>query len=333
MIDWGNAQHQVALLILATEGEINQAKSISHLLDDLLNEGWLTHTTRRTRFATTDFGRRQIDKILAARWPAYREDAQNMRTEYGALSVKALTMLRKTAFICSKDLMLPATLNRKTFAAAVLGHSKAIIGDQERARFPEVRLVGDHGVLMRANKGMIIGSSDHHLDCDSVMAMWGVMYLAERRVRADWYFSGVQPQAVVTVENAATFFDMTLPEGWMSLLVEGWNTPVSGKVLAKLPDSVPLIHFGDFDPNGFAIALHLQELVGRPVKHFLPDCALEYVDNHALGFENDMVQWRDAEVNCAHRLVSTLRNQGKWLEQEAITLDPRLVDEIKALIL
>jgi hypothetical protein len=134
---------------------------------------------------------------------------------------------------------------------------------------------------------------------------------------------------VLTVENPASFHDMKLPDSMMAVLVEGWNTPIALRFLRGLAGGVRLIHFGDFDPAGWNIHHHLQRMLARPMTWLAPDFAVEYIATHALPFKQEDRSWSTLPAAALDSLlIRRLYVEGKWLEQEAITLDERLMAEL-----
>ena len=59
--------------------------------------------------------------------------------------------------------------------------------------------------------------------------------------------------------NAGDCIELTLQNNLPANLVDvpGWNTRTTRDLLKGL-DEVPIVHFGDLDPNGIAILAHLR---------------------------------------------------------------------------
>lgn len=332
MIDWKNSHHRAALLQLAAEGRMQQRSGWDGLLAFLQDESWVRQTRRSKELLLTEFGRREVLQILAARCPDWQKLVQELILLDGEISARSLGLLEKRTV---RELRiradLPSRLNRKTFNAAVTGWSKSNVSYTAQTTFPGVELSGDHGILIRSNRGFRLqrGSAIH--DCDAQMQMMGVVYVSERFLRDAWESVGATPTGLLTVENPASFHDLKLPDGMMAVLVEGWNTPVALRFLLGLPKCIHLIHFGDFDPAGWHIRNHLQNHLARQIRWLLPDFAVDYVATHCLPFKNNDRTWQTlppSVFDCT--LLQRLSKEGKWLEQEAITLDSRLFDEIVA---
>jgi hypothetical protein len=79
------------------------------------------------------------------------------------------------------------------------------------------------------------------------------------------------------------------------------------------------VHFGDLDPNGVRIAVHLRSCY-PDIRWAVPDFWREYLPKrgHRLGWPEDL------SLENAPLLVRELAAAGLWLEQEIIALDERL---------
>ncbi len=108
--------------------------------------------------------------------------------------------------------------------------------------------------------------------------------------------------------------------------VPGWNTATIRMLFAALP-AVPVVHFGDLDPNGVRIVAHLQAL--RPdLIWAVPDFWEEQISLR--GQKRD---WpHDLDLDGVPALVRRLAEEGIWLEQEPLALDPRVPGYLAHLI-
>ena len=154
-------------------------------------------------------------------------------------------------------------------------------------------------------------------------AIAGEVVLSERALIDGTRLVGTTPIAVLLVENLGPHLDIEVPEGWM-VHVPGWNTATVKRVLEQLAD-VAIVHFGDLDPEGVRIAFHLRK--AYPGLHWLvPNIWREYVPDRA-----QTTQWpADLVLDDAPELIEELRAAGKWIEQETIVLDPRLIGALQA---
>ena len=113
-----------------------------------------------------------------------------------------------------------------------------------------------------------------------------------------------------------------------------WHPPSSdlpfgageaGVDLLALVAHVPVVHFGDLDPNGLRIYDHLRAMRSDLV-WFVPDFWAELVEGHGLS-----TPWPEGlHLDAAPALVRDLAARGRWLEQERIVLDPRMAAALEA---
>lgn len=90
---------------------------------------------------------------------------------------------------------------------------------------------------------------------------------------------------------------------------------------------VPVIHFGDLDPNGVRIFQHLRGL-RRDLRWFVPSFWEELVE--AKGLRG---AWLDGlDLHGAPELVQRLAREELWLEQEPIAVDPRTSAALEAML-
>jgi hypothetical protein len=86
-----------------------------------------------------------------------------------------------------------------------------------------------------------------------------------------------------------------------------------------------MMRFGDVDPNGVRIYLHLREQV-PDLRWLVPVFWRELVPLHGQARE-----WPEAlELSWAPALVRELSAAGVWLEQERLVLDPRFEGAMRA---
>jgi hypothetical protein len=92
-------------------------------------------------------------------------------------------------------------------------------------------------------------------------------------------------------------------------------------------EGIPVVHFGDLDPNGVRIFLHLRRRASN-LKWFLPEFWFELVD--VCGLPTTWPQ--DLDLDFAPAPVRALAARGLWLEQERIVFDPRMVEALEAVL-
>ena len=90
---------------------------------------------------------------------------------------------------------------------------------------------------------------------------------------------------------------------------------------------IPIVHFGDVDPNGIRILLHLQRRAPG-LRWFLPEFWFELAHDVAL-----RAPWPpDLDLEFAPVAVRNLAARGLWLEQERIVLDPRIAGALESML-
>lgn len=145
----------------------------------------------------------------------------------------------------------------------------------------------------------------------------GELVLSERAVLDGTRLTGT-PEALVLIENLGAFVDLSAPPRWILVHAPGWDTKGARRLLEMFPET-PVLHFGDLDPDGFAIHLHLREV--RPdLIWVVPEWVADYVSTNGL-----QTNWpQTPALATAPPLIKQLARAGSWVEQEAIVFDPRL---------
>lgn len=106
--------------------------------------------------------------------------------------------------------------------------------------------------------------------------------------------------------------------------VPGWDTATVAHLLDLLVH-VPALHFGDLDPNGMRIYLHLR--ARRPdLRWFVPAFWAELVDSHG----RRAIWPGSLDVSAAPALVRALAARGLWLEQERLVVDHRIIAALES---
>ncbi|HLJ89950.1 MAG TPA: Wadjet anti-phage system protein JetD domain-containing protein [Candidatus Angelobacter sp.] len=173
-------------------------------------------------------------------------------------------------------------------------------------------------VRLRPNEGLLIARENHTVEAASISDIAGEVVLTERAFNGGTKLTGNLPRAVLLVENLGPYLDVPSPEGWLIAHVPGWDTATVRLLLEQLVD-IPVVHFGDLDPNGVRITSHLRSI--RPdVRWAVPDFWREYVRKcgRRLTWPDDL------NLDGTPPLVRDLAKAGLWLEQEPIILDERM---------
>ena len=147
-------------------------------------------------------------------------------------------------------------------------------------------------------------------------AVLGEVSIPERALSGGLTLEGVI-RAALLVENLGAFCDLRAVDGWLLVHVPGWDTATVARLLERL-GHVPVIHFGDLDPNGVRILQHLRGL-RSDIRWFVPEFWSKFVDAKGLpGVWPD-----DLDLNEVPPLVRGPASRGLWLEQEPLAVDPR----------
>jgi hypothetical protein len=153
----------------------------------------------------------------------------------------------------------------------------------------------------------------------------GRLFRADSALKDGLELAGPLP-AVSLVENLGAFCDLPAIDGWLFVHVAGWDTATVSRLLEGLA-RVPVLHFGDLDPNGVRIFQHLRRQHPR-LRWFVPSFWEELVESK--GLRGDWPD--DLALDDAPTLVRELVARGLWLEQEALVVDPRTPSALEAML-
>ena len=212
---------------------------------------------------------------------------------------------------------LPHRVNRRTAAAATARGAKSSITAARIDALGEVEVTDDGVARIRPPPGLTARRGSESVELDKVVAMFDEVGVSDRALRDGLRLEGTI-EAVLFVENLGAWLDMPRPGRWMLVHVPGWNTATVRQLISTL-DDVPVVHFGDLDPNGVRIQRHLREHLPG-LGWLVPEWWREFVPLHAQDRD-----WReDLDIRDAPSLVRELAASRRWLEQERVVLDPRL---------
>jgi hypothetical protein len=181
-------------------------------------------------------------------------------------------------------------------------------------------------IRIRPNPGLLVERAGERWSGEKLAHCLGELALTERALRDGTILAGTLPKALLLAENVGFYIDVPVPHGWMVAHVPGWNTATLRMLLDALV-AVPVVHFGDLDPNGVRIVAHLQEM--RPdLIWAVPDFWEEQISLRGL-----KKTWpAELDLGGAPVLVQRLAEEGIWLEQEPLALDPRMPGYLEELI-
>ncbi|MDD2467707.1 MAG: DUF2220 family protein [Desulfobulbus sp.] len=325
-MDWKNPEYRAALLRLWRQGLLKQTKTIKPLAQHLLASGWVTQSPRRDELEINDFGRASIPGLLESVWPSWQETLHCLDDAGLEASAEGLRQLTRQS---RPTPLLPLRLHRKTYCAIACAHSKSRGANATPP--PNLTLTMDGVLRLRTNQGLLLCRGAHSLPSDDWMAAAGEIILPERALLDGVQPGGVLPRAIMTVENLGTFVDMPKPEELLLIHQPGWNTPLSCQFMRLFAPTSRRFHFGDLDPEGLDIYLHLLHRHDTTIRLFVPTFWREYEPTYAHALPADGRQWDHPDGDLA-LLPQDLVTSGKWLEQEPIVLDERFERELAGLL-
>ena len=322
---WTDEVQRLALVELWATGSLKRRKAQSDAWDELARLPWTRRTSRQDEFALVEDRRGDLEALLDRVFSGWRATVADLRSRGLPEDLHGYRVLSEER----RAVEVPAArqrLNQRTASAAVGVHSKVTLGRRLREALGPIEVTRDGLVRMRPNPGLFVRRDAAEWSAESLAKCLGELTLTERALRDGTRLCGTLPRALLTVENVGFYVDVTAPQGWMVAHVPGWNTATT-KLLLKQLSEVPVVHFGDLDPNGVRIVAHLQEQ--RPdLVWAVPEFWEEYFENRGL-----RKTWPpDLDLSGAPALVRRLAKEGIWLEQEVLALDARLTMYLEGLI-
>lgn len=313
---WEAADERLALLELLSRGALKRRRTQGTAFDALAELPWTRVTGRRDEVGLVEERRHELVTLIERVWPAWRDELADLTAQGLAPTPEGWGRLldaRRAAGLPE----LPERLNRRTAAALAAPHSKATLTEGRRAALGDTEATHDGTVRLRPPAGLVARTSRGDVDLAAVARALGEVAIPERAFLDGLQLEGAL-RAVLLVENLGAWRDLPAPEGFLLAHVPGWDTATVARLLDHVA-YVPVLHFGDLDPNGVRIYLHLRER--RPdLRWFVPAFWAELVDSHGL-----RAPWpADLDVSAAPALVRDLAARGLWLEQERIVVDHRI---------
>jgi hypothetical protein len=322
---WRDLAARLALLELLARGTLKQRQAQLPYWHELDTVPWTRRTGRRDEIGIVEERRPELLDLLARAWPQWGE-------VLAALTARGLAPT-PDGYLALQDAQraeelppLPPHLNRRTAAAFLGQHSKVVLTERRRLHLGAVAPMHDGSVRLRPPVGLRAVTPKGTVDLSGIAALLGEVSISERALSAGLTLEGPL-RAALLVENLGTFCDLPALDGWLLIHVAGWDTPTVARLLERL-SHVPVVHFGDLDPNGVRIMQHLRRL--RPdLRWFVPPFWQELVATKGLA-----MQWpAEVDLDDAPELVHQLARQGLWVEQESLALDPRLPAALQATVI
>lgn len=323
---WQEEPHRWALIELWTTGSLRRRKAQVRAWDELDGLPWTHRTPRRGEIEIDEGHRGSVEALLdrsCPDWRALLDELEQHDLPADLHGWKRLQEIRRGADLPSS---LPDRINLRTATAAVGAHSKSRLGDRLREALGPVEVTRDSLIRLRPNPGLLVEGAGATWRAEQIAEVLGELTLTERAIRDGTTLAGTLPGALLLAENLGFYLDVPVPPGWMVGHVPGWNTSTVRLLLDALP-SVPVVHFGDLDPNGVRIVAHLQRI--RPDLIW----AVPPFWEEQIATRGRSTEWPpDLDLEDAPPLVRRLASAGVWLEQEALALEPRLPSYLERLV-
>jgi hypothetical protein len=316
---WQEPAHRLALLELLVRGELSRRVEQAEAWEELIRLGW-TRRSARARLLTLEPSRRpRVEATLDSCWPGWRTVREDLEQEGLSPNPEGLRELENRRRREHLPEALSSRLNRRTAAALVGGYSKGA-----PAEIDGVQVSRDFVIRVRPHEGLQVGRDGQVLDGSGLARVLGELTLTSRALQDGTRLLGPPPRALLTVENQGPYLDLPRPEGWLVALLPGWHLdPV--RPLLQAFHQAPWFHFGDLDPNGVRIAHKLQGM-GRDLRWLVPDFWAEHLPAARPS------RWPEGLVRPDDPpLVRRLAEEGRWLEQEPLVVDPRLEEVLRGL--
>ena len=321
---WDTDTERVALLELLSRGTLKRRRVQGAAFEALSELPWTRATGRRDELGLVEDRRPELVSLLERVWPTWRDGHADLTAHGFSPTLEGWGRLldaRRAEGLPE----LPQRLNRRTAAALAAPHSKARLTEGRRAALGETEATHDGSVRLRPPAGLVARTARGVVDLAAIASVLGEVAIAERAFLDGLALEG-DLRAVLLVENLGAWRDLPAPAGWLLAHVPGWDTAAAAHLLERVAH-VPCVHFGDLDPNGVRIYLHLREQ--RPDLYwFVPSFWAELVDSHGM-----RTPWpADLDLGVAPSLVRELAARGLWLEQESIVLDRRILETLEQLV-
>ena len=319
---WESDNARLALLELLSRGALKRRRAQVEAYDALAELPWTRATGRRDEIGVVEERRSELAGLINRVWPAWRDVLADLVAAGLPPTPDGFgTLLDRERAAGVPD--LPDRINRRTAAALTAPHSKATLTEARRGALGESDPTHDGSIRLRPPAGLSARTNSGSVDLSAIAAVLGEVSTPERAFLDGLTFEGAI-RAALLVENLGAWRDLPAPPGWLLVHVPGWDTATIGHLLDRLAE-IPLVHFGDIDPNGVRILLHLRQRAPR-LRWFLPDFWFERADTAGL-----QATWPpDLDLSFAPAKVRDLAARGLWLEQERIVLDLRMAEALEA---
>ncbi len=323
-MNWRSSTARLALLELLVRGSLKRRAAQAAAWDALDELPWTRRTGRRDELGLVEDRRNELVMLLGRVWPEWGEALATLTARGFAPTPDGWSALEDSRRADSLP-ALPYQLNRRTAASLVAPHSKATLTERRLVALGDAKTTHDGSVRIRPPKGLVAITPQGKVDLAAVAAVLGEVSIPERALTRGLVLEGTI-RAALLVENLGAFCDLCSLESWLLVHVPGWDTATVAKLLERLVH-VPMVHFGDLDPNGVRILQHLRS-VRADLRWFVPTFWIELIDTKGIAGE-----WpADLDLGEVPALVRELAKRGLWLEQEPIAVDPRTSAALEAML-
>lgn len=327
-VDWQSQILRDAAIALFKTERIRRDVYTWPLIRELLELEWLQQAETEQDFCLTVKGRNQYPKILDQQLPEWQELALSGMAVEG--KERAAFMQRLEFIRTNTRFDLPVWINRKSFNTLYGGDEHAEISDDLRSLLPKYQISEDAVLRIRGTTDLhLIRKMMKPIRLGPILQLMTHAAIPERDVMELTEVDGEQPYMVMTVENLSVFSDIDIPDNLMLIWAPLYYPDLAIHLLKMIPHYVPHIHFGDLDASGLALAEHIAEETGRPLRRFLPEFWREYIQEYTQPCADHAVKgatWQQAISS--NELIRKLMLRKEWLPQSAILLDPRLRQEL-----
>ena len=322
---WEHDENKLALLELYVTGNLRQRAGQKEAWAELNGLRWTRRTSRRGWLELVPEHKPTVQNLLDRIWPGWQQEWQAL-TDAGLNPTPEDWRRWQDQLRAGQVGELPGRLNRRTALSTVAPHSKANLNQARRQALGDTTVTSDGIIRLRPPAGLYLLRGGVVFDAVTIASVLGEVAVTERALLDGTLIAG-PVRAILSVENLGPYQDIEQPEGWLIVHVPGWDTAML-RLLLRLFQNTPVIHFGDLDPAGIRIYRHLRQMHPN-LKWAVPDFWEEYISHRALpGTWPDYLDLADAPP-----LVNELASRSLWLEQEAIILDSRLKAALEGMIL
>ncbi|MDQ0126665.1 hypothetical protein J2W17_005652 [Pseudomonas lini] len=322
---WQTPEQCLALLELLVRSTLKR-RSLQNTVFDMLAElPWTRATGRRDEIGLVAERRAELVELIGRVWPQWHEVLAQL-TAFDLPPTPVGWAKLQDIHRANNLPLLPLRLNRRTAASLVASHSKAILTASRHSALGATEATHDGLVRIRPSQGLVAQSLRGNLDLGALADILGEVPIPERALLDGLVLQG-EIRAVLLVENLGAWRDFPEMHGWLLVHIPGWDTATALLLLNGIDRSVPVIHFGDLDPNGVRIYLHLRKKL-PDLLWFVPPFWGECATPRSL----DEPWPDDLSFDGAPALLAVLIESKQWLEQEPLVVDGRTVKALEALL-